>query len=352
LSRIPKTIFILSAGFVLGWVLIKGLGGATLPLSLALLLAYCLFPLIQRLEARGVQRQIAVIGSFALIFLLSFGAIVLLIPVVVRELVLFFHELPQSSAGALAKVHELAEQFGFDLDLSRDGVLQFVADHAKDVSGEIVKSTSILLKNTFSSFVGIVLAILNLFLVPLFFFYLLDHYEEMMAELKDLIPFSWRPKFREYAGITTTVFSAYIRGQTLVAICLAGLYMTGFSLIGLKFGLLIGLATGLLSIIPYVGSILGFITAMVISLANFNWPTTLGVIGVFIVVQGLEGFVLTPRLVGKSVGLGALATILALIIGGNLFGIVGMVLAIPVAAVLKFILKDLRSEYKKLPLFK
>jgi predicted PurR-regulated permease PerM len=127
----------------------------------------------------------------------------------------------------------------------------------------------------------------------------------------------------------------------------------GLSIVGLKFGFIIGLLAGLVSIIPYAGFSLGFLASITMALANYSGPNLLiGIVVIFVVVQVLEGLVITPKLVGDKVGLSAFITMLALIIGGNLFGLVGMIIAIPCAAIIKSLISDLKREYVELDFYK
>jgi len=180
-----------------------------------------------------------------------------------------------------------------------------------------------------------------------------NDFEKIANGLKSFVPPAYLPKLKHYAKLSNTVLSGYIRGQLMVALILGVLYAIGLSLVGLKFGLLIGLLAGLISIIPYAGFTIGFATALFVGLANFTgWGPIVGIAAVFTAVQALESTVITPNLVGDKVGLSAFATMLALIIGGNLFGLVGMIIAIPLAAIAKAILSELKEEYKKLEFYK
>ena len=353
MNQSTKTFFVIGFAGIIAIILLFGLGNALLPLLVAFGLAYLSFPLIRRVEKQRVQRSYAVAGVFTLIAAILSLVLVLVVPNLIEDGRLFLHELPQTSAVAAGKVENLASRFGYTLDMSRQGLKEFLVDHASAISGDFLKSSSNLLKGIFSNLIQGILFILNLFLIPLFFFHLVNRYEVIFKKAKDLVPIPWRPKVREYVQLANTVLSGYVRGQMLVALILATLYGIGFSVIGLRFGLLIGICTGLLSIIPFVGSILGFIAAIAVALANFTGlGTVVSVAIVFAIVQGLEGLVITPKLVGDKVGLGVLSTMLALIIGGNLFGFVGMIVAIPIAAILKSILRDLKQEYQGLNLYK
>lgn len=353
MNQTIKTFLIVVILVLITLILMIGLGNALGPLCIAFVMAYLSFPLIHWLEKRGIRRLYAVIGVFALVALLISAILVLVVPSLIEDAKLFFHELPLRSAALIEKIEALSLKFGYELDLSRQGIKDLVAEHANTISGDFLKSSSFFLKKMFSNFISGILVILNLLLIPLFLFHLINGYEVISQKVKELIPFPWRPKAEQYVTLINTVLNGYIRGQILVSLILATLYSLGFSLIGLRFGFLIGIGTGLMSIVPFVGSITGFIAAMIVALTNYTGPTTVvGVLIVFVIVQVLEGFLITPKLVGNKVGLGILTTILALIIGGNLFGFAGMIIAIPAAAILKSIIRDLETEYKELKFYR
>ncbi len=352
-SQSIKTLFVLGSAGLIAFAILLGLGNALMPLLIAFGLAYLSFPLIKGLEKRGIQRSHAVVGVFSSIALLLIMILLLVVPSLIADARQFFQELPQTSAVAIEKVEQLAGTFGYSVDISKQGLKELLVEHSSAVSGEFLKSSSNFLKGIFANFIHGLLFLLNLLLIPLFFFHLVNQYESISREAQDLVPIPWRAKLNQYVRLTNTVLSGYVRGQMLVAMLLAVLYGFGFWVIGLRFGLLIGIGTGLLSIIPFVGSLLGFAAAMAIALANFTgFGTVVGVAAVFAVVQALEGLVITPKLVGDKVGLGILSTMLALIVGGNLFGFAGMIVAIPVAAVLKSVLKDLKAEYRALSFYR
>lgn len=347
-----KTIVIVGMFFVISAGLLVGLGNALLPLSFSFALAYFTFPMILRLEARGLKRSVSVIGIFAIISVLAIAIFILVVPALIDEAKVFFKELPKFANLAFGNFETLLNNFGFNFDLSSQGIKELFTEYATSISGDVFKSISQLMKSVFSNFFSALLVVLNLFLIPVFFYFLINDFEGISRQSKDLLPPAWRPKISHYVYQSNIVLSGYIRGQLLVAVILATLYAIGLSIVGVRFGLLIGISTGLLSIIPYAGSLLGFASAITISFANFTgFSNILGVLAVFAVVQGLEGIVITPRLVGNKVGLGVLPTMLAIIIGGNLFGFYGMIIAIPSAAILKLVVIDLLREYKSLRIY-
>ena len=348
-----KPIVIVFSLLVIFSIGVWGLGDALTPLILSFGLAYLVYPLIKKLEEKGVSRTYSVPGVFAAIVVVVLVIAALVLPGLISDGQSFLKELPANSTKALLKIELLSEQVGYPLDLSRDSLGTYIKEHVAEISGGLLKSVS---KGLQSSFAGIskwLIAILNLFLIPLFFFYVINDYEKLTKELKSFIPKSALPKLTHYMDLSNTVLSGYIRGQLMVALALGGLYAVGLSIVGLKFGFLIGLLSGLISIIPYAGLSIGFVSALVIGLANYSGMGQIaGIVTVFLIVQALEGMVITPKLVGDKVGLSAFTTMLVLIIGGNLLGLMGMLMAIPVAAIIKSIIGELKQEYQQLDIYK
>lgn len=348
-----RTSLIIVSLLAIALLALWGLGDALTPLLISFLLAYLLFPLIQFLEKKGISRQLAVSGVFlsSLIFL---GLVVaLILPGLINDSKVLMNELPKSSAHAFQKVENFAQGLGLDLKISKDTLAGYIKEHLSELSGNIIKGLTDGIQSSFSSAVSWILAILNFFLIPLFFFYVIHDYEKIVEGLQSFIPLKARPKLSRYLALCNQVLSGYVRGQLLVALSLGVLYALGLSIVGLRFGVLIGLFSGLISIIPYAGFTLGFLTAITIALANdAGIAPLLGVCAVYIVVQALEGTLITPKLVGNKVGLSSLATMLALIIGGNVMGLMGMLLAIPIAAIIKTLIHDLKSEYVELDFYK
>lgn len=348
-----RTPLIIIALILLIGIAVVGLGSALIPLVISFGLAYLVFPLIKQLEERGLPRAYAVSGIFALTLSLIILILILVLPGLFEDGRAFLKELPQTATVALDKVDHLAEDMGFDIDVSQEGVKEFINLHISEISTDLVKTVTKSIRGTFSNIFKWLLSVLNLFLIPLFFFYVINDFERISTEIKSFIPPSANKKLSHYLSLSNRVLSGYIRGQLLVAGILSLLYGFGLWMVGLRFGFLIGFVSGLISVIPYAGLTLGITTALMMGFAYYEGlPSILGIIGVFVFVQTLEGFLITPKLVGDKVGLSALATILALIIGGNLLGLVGMLIAIPTAAVCKVILADLKKEYQALDVYK
>jgi len=347
-----RSVLIILSLLILLSLITFGLGDALFPLIFSFGMAYLLFPLIKKIEGIGVKRIYAVSGVLAIASIFIVLTLILIAPKLISDSKDFFHELPQNASKSIEKIESIVSRFGFDIEISREGLKTFIYEHTSDISGDLVKRVSSTVKGLFSNILNWLLGLLNLFLIPLFFFYLINDFENILNGMKSLIPQSFQPKLAHYMKLSNQVLSGYIRGQLIVAGLLGILYGVGLTVVGLRFGLLIGLISGFISIIPYAGLTIGFVAAMMIGFANFTGMDTIfGIIIVFVTVQVLEGVVITPKLVGDKVGLSALVTILALIIGGNLFGLLGMVIAIPAAAVIKSIFIDLLEEYQKLDVY-
>jgi predicted PurR-regulated permease PerM len=309
-------------------------------------LAYILFPLIRKLEKKGIHRNIATI-FISFIFILIISAITyFVVPKLYQDAKAFIKELPTYTLALLEKTEVIFQKFDIALDLSKDNIEEIISTNITTISGSILQKMTTGLEGFFSSLINIMLFILNIFLVPLFFYYVVNDYEKIIKNIKELVPDVFEPKVQKYISLTDKVLSDFVRGQLLVAICLGTIYAIGLTIIGLKFGLLIGFISGVLCLIPYVGAILGFFIAAIVGFTtNLDINHIFQITCLYGVTQALEGNVITPKLVGNKVGLSAFVSVLALIIGGNLFGFIGMIFAIPIAAIVKSIFKELKSEY-------
>jgi predicted PurR-regulated permease PerM len=338
-------------GFMLALLtmVVVGLGSALTPLLVAFGFAYLLFPVIKKVEDWGIKRHYSVPAVFLGWTLLVILTMIAVVPGLIRDFQDLLQELPQSATTVIERIESFASDYGFSLTINKTSLNQFILDHTSEISTTLLKGLSSAFDGLFTNALRWLLSVLNIFLIPLFFFYLINDFEKITAGVQSLIPPRFQEKVRNFLEVTNTILSGYIRGQILVACILGLLYGVGLTIAGLKFGFLVGVMSGLLSIIPYAGFTIGFVTSVIIGLANYDGVGGfLSILLVFGIVQSLEGTVITPRLVGNKVGLSALTTMLALIIGGNLFGLIGMLIAIPTAAVLKLVLLEVIKEYHAL----
>lgn len=342
------TILITLLASALVFVFLFGLGSSLVPLVLSFVLAFFLFPLVTRLEKWGVGRTWATVIVFLGATLLFVLAFVFTIPPFVREARFFLNELPVNLQKVITKAELLAAEYGVVLDFNKEQIISLIKKYSSTVSLELVQGIGAFFKEAFTELTGLFLFILNLFLFPVFFYYAITDLEDYGNKLKELIPHKWRNPLKNYYSKVNSIFKSYFRGQFLVAITLAVFYGVALSFTSLKFGLVIGIMTGLLGVIPYIGFTIGFGSALIFSLAHFpGLAPFIMILVIFGVGQLLEGFVLTPKLVGKSLGLNPLLTMLALIVGGNYAGLIGMIFALPLVGSIKILLENSLDEYKK-----
>jgi predicted PurR-regulated permease PerM len=342
-SKLTVIILCFSAIAIL---IIAGLGYAFEPLIVAFAITYLVFPMIKKLENRGLNRIVAVSVIFLALSAAIIFSVMAFVPWLVREGGNFMVELPENSAKAVQMTEAVAAKAGINIDLSSHGVDSTVKSQAETLTKGIMAKIQGAISGIFSNVFKWLLALLNVFLVPLFIVFMINDYEKIKHEIKNYIPKKYMPVAYEYMARINRILDGYIRGKLVVAVILGLLYGAGLHFIGLKYGFVIGFAAGVLSIIPYVGSLIGFAAAVIMALAYYTGPGLLiGVAAVFAVAQLLESYIITPHFVGNSVGLSAFVIIVSIIIGGNLMGVLGILIAIPVAAMLKETLIDLREHY-------
>jgi len=302
-------------------------------------LAYILDPATDWLERRGLSRDTA-IGTLFLAMFFGAGVVVLLfLPGFAREaeeirerVVPFLANLDQTVEPALAFI-ESWTGYRPTVDL---GDLQTQAPSwVADQWPRIQAGASGLAEGLLTQGIGILNAILNLTLLPVFLYYLLKEWDRLVAAADDLVPISLRPRVRRVSIEVDRRLSAFVRGQLTVSGVMAVLYSVGLLLVGIDLAVPVGVMSGALFVVPYLGTAVGIVLGLILALMKFGFGMQLvWVLVVFGVVQLIEGYLLTPRIVGDSVGLHPLVVMVALIVGGSLLGIWGMLLAIPVTAVL------------------
>lgn len=336
----------------LNWLIAAGLAGWLLyvlapvltPFVAAALLAYIGDPLADRLERFKLPRTAAVIAVFLLTFLVI-GLLVLLVgPLIRSQITALLSALPSIVASVeevwLPKLMafmdiESGENVGFGAFLDRYG------DMAGSWGSTILKSVS-------KSGGAVAAAVLSLFLVPILTFYLLRDWDTITAHLGALIPSQQRSTVLQLARETDDVLGAFLRGQLLVMLALAFIYSLGLSLVGLKFAVAIGVVSGLVSFVPYLGFVFGIgLAALTVALEPNPLWLMLGVVVTFSVAQFIEGSFLTPKLVGDRIGLHPVIIIFAVAAGGQLFGFFGILLALPAAAVLSVLVRFAYDKYLK-----
>lgn len=321
------------------------------PFLIGILLAYLADPLVDRLERAGLSRTGGVVVVFTLFTLLITLLLLVLVPMLAKQLVRLYELVPQMldwlQHDAFPWVQArlgLAEGFW-----KFDKIKAAISGHM----GQTSDIVGIILSQATASGLALIGWLANLVLIPVVSFYLLRDWDLMMAKIRSLLPRDREERVVSLAGECHEVLGAFVRGQLLVMVALGMIYAAGLMLVGLELGLLIGLIAGLAAIVPYMGFVIGIGAALVAGLFQFGgdlYPM-IGIVAVFMVGQALEGMVLTPLLVGDRIGLHPVAVIFAILAGGELFGFTGVLLALPVAAVIMVLVRHVHDLYKHSDLY-
>lgn len=314
------------------------------PFAVAALLAWLGDPLVDRLERRRLSRGAAVTLVFAVMTLATLLAVIALVPLLERQIARLIEKLPQGVAWANGVVLPwLESNLGVGFERFDPGsLIEMVKAHWQQAGG--IAST--VLGTVTSSGLAIVGFLGTLALLPVVTFYFMRDWDAMVERVRELLPRHVEPTVSRLARESDQVLAAFLRGQLAVMVLLGLFYSIGLWLVGIDLALLIGMIAGLVSFVPYLGVIVGggmALVAAAIQYQDFLHP--LLVLGVFVVGQLLEGFVLTPKIVGDQVGLHPVAVIFAILAGGTLFGFLGVLLALPVAAVGMVVLREAHRQY-------
>jgi predicted PurR-regulated permease PerM len=323
------------------WVL----GPVLIPFAVAAVLAYALHPAVVRLQNRvsWLPHVVCVILVEMLALVTVLGVLLLLVPILTREIPLLQQQLPAMLDKLAAYLNSLLNQYGWQLTLDVATLKAQLLTYLSANRGEWMDSlvASLKLGGSFA------LAVLgNLILIPVVLFYLLKDWDRWVLQLVQWVPLHWRPAYDSFVKECDEVLGQYLRGQILVMLALSIFYAIGLSLFGLDLALPIGVFTGLAVCVPYLGFGVGLMLALLAGLLQFaSFKAIVMVAVVFGAGQLLESFWLTPKWVGERIGLHPLAVIFALLALGQLFGFVGVLVALPASAVILVALRRLRHQY-------
>lgn len=319
------------------------LGPILTPFVAAGILAYICNPLVQRLRGWKVPRALAVVLVMAGLLLLFVLLLLIMLPLLEKEVTLFVARLPDWIDAARVRFLPLLQQwFGADLQWDSQEVKDMLRSHWQKAGGVATK-----LLPWLGSGGGVIAGVLvNLLLIPVAMFYLLRDWDDLLARIDQLVPRHWHAKVHEIAVEVDGILAEFLRGQISVMLLMSVFYVVALWLAGLEFALPIGIVAGMLVFVPYLGMILGLALATLAAAMQFtSFGSVLLVWAVFGAGQLIEGMLVTPWLVGERIGLHPLAVILALLAFGQLFGFFGVLLALPLAAILLVTLRHAKAAY-------
>ncbi len=317
------------------------LGDVILPFVLGAAVAYFLDPVADRLERMGLGRAaaVAVIAALAVIGLVV--AVLMILPSIVTQAVALFDIAPQLARDLQGFLGQHLPSL-YEPGSALHQTLQSLGDTIRERGGQV-------LQTALSSAASLVNIVVLLVVAPVVAVYLLYDWDHMIAKIDHLLPRDHAPTVRRLAREIDTTLASFVRGMGTVSLILGTWYAVALMLVGLQFGLVVGALAGLVTFIPYVGALMGGALALGLALFQFwgDWLSIALVAAIFVSGQMVEGNFLTPRLVGSSVGLHPVWLIFALSAFGTLFGFVGMLVAVPVAAALGVIARFAIAEYQK-----
>ncbi|HZH43701.1 MAG TPA: AI-2E family transporter [Lysobacter sp.] len=315
------------------------------PFAFAALLGWLGDPMVDRLQEKGFSRNVAVALVFTVMALAMTVVLVLLVPMVERQVVTLVESLPRYRDWLLdSALPWLEARTGMELTvwLDMNRLIELIRQHWERAGGVAATVLAYVSRSGFALLGWLA----NLVLLPVLTFFFLRDWDTLVTRVASLIPRDRIDGVARLARESSDVLGAFLRGQFLVMLILGAFYGAGLWAVGLDLGLLIGMIAGLLTFIPYVGPASGIVLGSIAALVQYgDWQHLAGVAAVFGVGQVIESYWLTPKLVGDRIGLHPMAVIFAVLAGGQLFGFLGMLLALPVAAVANVLLRHVEQRY-------
>lgn len=341
MSTQQKSVLLIGVTFLV--FLCYQLASVLTPFLVAALLAYLTDPLVSRLQKLHIPRTGAVVLVFTGLVFVILLLVLMLIPSLQRQFNALVTKLPDLLNWLQQNgLPWLSQRLGLEETIDIKQMTTNLTQHwqqAGDVAAAVFKTVS-------QSGHTVLIWGMNLVLIPVVFFYLLRDWKQVLTEIRVLLPRSLEPLAMQLLRECNEVLSAFFRGQLVVMLVLGLIYAICLKFVGIDAALLIGIVAGLLSIVPYLGFISGFIITIIAAIVQYHDAShLLWVIGIFIGGHILEGMVLTPWLVGDKIGLHPVAVIFAILAGGQLFGFLGVLLALPVAAVIMVLIRYLKQQY-------
>ncbi len=337
-----------------GW-LVYLLAPVITPFAISTLLAYLGDPLVDRLEKVSVRnwkigRTLAVSVVFLLMFMLITIVLVIIIPLLVDQIKLLVERFPQWIEWFTGiALPWLADKLGFDLKEFDPGrITGMLKAYWREISTAAFGVIDVVSRGG----KVVVVWMINLALIPVVTFYLLRDWDLFTQRIQEMLPRNMQSETIRVASEIDEVLGAFIRGQLMVMLALGVIYSIGLSLIGIEFAVLIGMGAGLLSIVPYLGSIIGVLVAVIAAYFQFHDGFhVIMTLVVFTTGQMVESMFLTPNLVGDRIGLHPVVVIFAVLAGGQLFGFLGILLALPAAAALNVVVRHAHEKYRQSDLY-
>ena len=344
-ERNTQTIYFVVVGVLLAVIFFYFSRRVLTPFFIAFALAYLLDPVTDRLESLKISRTFSVLVLMAGVFSLVTGIGLLIFPLLKLQAEHLVSNLPNYIAIMQEWMYPLLGVVGEPEKIQ--GILNRELLKVGELPLKVISSITSILWGSVAGLFSFILLLANLVIIPVVMFYLLRDYDLINKKMLSFVPARSREQVLSLIKEIDGVLAGFVRGQLIVGLIMAGLYSIGLFFCGTPMSLFIGLLAGLASLVPYLGLVFGFVPAAILTfMQTQDWVLVFGVAGVFAVVQGLEGMIITPRIVGEKIGLHPVAIILAVLLGAEFFGLVGVIVSVPVAAALNVLFTHGLNEYK------
>jgi len=344
-ERNTQTIYFVVVGALLAVIFFYFSRRVLTPFFIAFALAYLLDPVTDRLESLKISRTFSVLVLMAGVFSLVTGIGLLIFPLLKLQAEHLVSNLPNYIAIMQEWMYPLLGVVGEPEKIQ--GILNRELLKVGELPLKVISSITSILWGSVAGLFSFILLLANLVIIPVVMFYLLRDYDLINKKMLSFVPARSREQVLSLIKEIDGVLAGFVRGQLMVGLIMAGLYSIGLFFCGTPMSLFIGLLAGLASLVPYLGLVFGFVPAAILTfMQTQDWVLVFGVAGVFAVVQGLEGMIITPRIVGEKIGLHPVAIILAVLLGAEFFGLVGVIVSVPVAAALNVLFTHGLNEYK------
>ena len=344
-ERNTQTIYFVVAGALLVVIFFYFSRRVLTPFFIAFALAYLLDPVTDRLESFKISRTFSVLVLMAGVCSLVTGIGLLIFPLLKLQAEHLVSNLPDYIAIMQEWMYPLLGVVGEPEKIQ--GILNRELLKVGELPLKVISSITSILWGSVAGLFSFILLLANLVIIPVVMFYLLRDYDLINKKMLSFVPARSREQVLSLIKEIDGVLAGFVRGQLMVGLIMAGLYSIGLFFCGTPMSLFIGLLAGLASLVPYLGLVFGFVPAAILTfMQTQDWVLVFGVAGVFAVVQGLEGMIITPRIVGEKIGLHPVAIILAVLLGAEFFGLVGVIVSVPVAAALNVLFTHGLNEYK------
>lgn len=350
LTKQARRWFLIGLGSVLVGYVVYQTQATLVLLGVSFVVAYLLDPGVDRLERLGLSRTVA-ISLLASVMVVVIGLLFLVVIPQVQQQArqvasrapqwgqwLYEHAAPLLDAAAVP----LSQYFGIALDIDSlktyaISLWDWVISHLPGITYGILS----VFQTMFTGLANFIVGVLNIVLVPVLIFYLLRDFDALQARFYDLLPPHWRPIVADWLGEVDHAVGGFVRGQCTIALILAVIYAVGLALVGVPLGAVLGLISGLANMVPYMSIVVGLIPALLLfSLSDtVSFGGVLSILLIYVGGQLLEGVYLSPRIMGRETGLHPVVVMVAILVSGTLFGLVGIILAVPATAVLQVVLR-------------